>query len=291
MTGFARAGGQTDEVGWQWEVKSVNGRGLDIRVRLAPGYEGLEVPVRAAIAERFSRGSFNVALTVTRAGGGTRYVLNRDLLEQLLGVVQEVKGRMADATPAQIDGLLRVKGVLEEIEEPENEQHKTRRESAMLKSLDVALAAIAKARGSEGSKLAAVLEGHVTRIAELTGKAAGLAGAQPAAIRARLQAKLGELLSGQPGLPEERLAQEAALLAAKADVREELDRLTAHVTQARELMSAGGPVGRRLDFLSQEFNREANTLCSKAEDLELTRVGLELKATIEQFREQVQNVE
>jgi uncharacterized protein (TIGR00255 family) len=280
-----------DEVVWQWEVKSVNGRGLDIRLRLAPGHEGLEGPVRAALAERFARGSFNVALAVTRAAGANRYALNRPLLDRLLEVAAELKHRLPDAAPAGIDGLLRVKGVLEEVEQPEDEAVKAARETAMLKSLETALSAIAQARLSEGAKLAAVLESHVARIAALTRQAAGLAGAQPAAIRARLHGKLAEMLAGQPGLSEERLAQEAALLAAKADVREELDRLTAHVAQARELLAAGGPVGRRLDFLSQEFNREANTLCSKAEDLELTRAGLELKATIEQFREQVQNVE
>ncbi|HEY4136714.1 MAG TPA: YicC/YloC family endoribonuclease [Alphaproteobacteria bacterium] len=290
MTGFARAAGQIDEIGWQWEVKSVNGRGLDLRIRLAPGSEGLEVATRAALAEKFSRGSFSVNLTVTRAGGSGRFLLNRDLLDQLLDVMGEVKARVPDAQAPQIDGLLRVKGVLEEVEALDSDETKAKREKAMMKSLGEALVAVAAARQAEGAKLAAVLSGHVDKIATLAAQATGLAGAQPSAIRDRLQAKLKDLLGGS-GLSEERLAQEAALLAAKADVREEIDRLNAHVSQARELMAAGEPVGRRLDFLSQEFNREANTLCSKAEDLELTRVGLELKATIEQFREQVQNVE
>ena len=279
-----------DDIGWQWEVKSVNGRGLDLRIRLAPGAESLEVATRAALAEKFSRGSFSVNLSTTRAASAGRFLLNRDLLDQLVGVMADVKARIPDAAAPQIDGLLRVKGVLEEVEPADSEEAKAARDKAMLKSLAEALAAVAKARAEEGAKLAAVLEGHVAKIATLAAQAASVAGAQPAAIKARLVAKLKDLLGGA-GLAEDRLIQEAALLAAKADVREELDRLQAHVAQARELLAAKEPVGRRLDFLSQEFNREANTLCSKAEDLELTRIGLELKATIEQFREQVQNVE
>ncbi len=290
MTGFARAAGQMDDIGWQWEVKSVNGRGLDLRIRLAPGTESLEVATRAALAEKFSRGSFSVNLAVTRSASAGRFLLNRDLLDQLVGVMADVKARIPDAAAPQIDGLLRVKGVLEEVEPAESEEAKAARDKAMLKSLAEALTAVAAARAAEGDKLAGVLEGHIAKIAALATQAAGIAGAQPAAIKARLAAKLKDLLGGA-GLSEDRLIQEVALLAAKADVREELDRLTAHVSQARELLAAKEPVGRRLDFLSQEFNREANTLCSKAEDLELTRVGLELKATIEQFREQVQNVE
>jgi uncharacterized protein (TIGR00255 family) len=290
MTGFARAAGQMDDIGWQWEVKSVNGRGLDLRIRLAPGAEGLEVATRAALAEKFSRGSFSVNLAVTRAASAGRFLLNRDLLDQLVSVMADVKARIPDAAAPQIDGLLRVKGVLEEIEPAESDEARAARDKAMLKSLAEALIAVTAARAAEGDKLAGVLEGHVAKIAALAQQAAAIAGAQPEAIKARLVAKLTDLLGGS-GIAEDRLIQEAALLAAKADVREELDRLTAHVAQARELLAAKEPVGRRLDFLSQEFNREANTLCSKAEDLELTRVGLELKATIEQFREQVQNVE
>jgi uncharacterized protein (TIGR00255 family) len=290
MTGFARAGGQMDDVTWQWEVKSVNARGLDIRIRLAPGLEALEVPVRAAVGERFSRGSFNINLTVIRQAAVTRFTLNHDLLDQLLGVVKEVEGRVPGAA-VQIDGLLRVRGILDAVEEVESDEHKTKREAAMSASFTEALGAVAAARRAEGERLAAVLQGHVAQIATLANQAATIAAAQPAAIRDRLKAQIAELLAGAANLSEERLAQEAAILAGKADVREEIDRLNAHVAQARDLIGAGGAVGRRLDFLSQEFNREANTLCSKAADIELTRVGLDLKAVIEQFREQVQNVE
>jgi uncharacterized protein (TIGR00255 family) len=290
MTGFARAGGQMDDVSWQWEVKSVNARGLDIRIRLAPGAEALEVPVRNAIGEAFSRGSFNINLTVTRVGASTRFSLNHELLDQLLGVVKEVEGRVKGGT-VQIDGLLRVRGILDAVEEVESEEHKAKREAAMTASFTEALAAIGVARESEGERLATVLQGQVNQIAELAKRATTVAAAQPAAIRDRLKAQMADLLAGSTNLSEERLAQEAAMLAGKADVREEIDRLNAHVSQARELIGGGGAVGRRLDFLSQEFNREANTLCSKAGDIELTRLGLDLKAVIEQFREQVQNVE
>ena len=290
MTGFARAGGQIDDVIWQWEVKSVNGRGLDIRIRLAPGLESLEVPVRAALGERFSRGSFNINLTVTRQAPVTRFTLNHALLDQLLTVVKDVQGRVKGAA-VQVDGLLRVRGILESVEELESDADKAKRETGMSASFTEALNAVAAARQAEGERLATVLKGQVGQIAELAKRAAALGAAQPAAIRDRLKAQMAELLAGSSNLSEDRLAQEAALLAGKADVREEIDRLNAHVAQAGDLLNAGGAVGRRLDFLSQEFNREANTLCSKAGDIELTRVGLELKAVIEQFREQVQNVE
>jgi uncharacterized protein (TIGR00255 family) len=290
MTGFARAGGQMEDVTWQWEVKSVNARGLDIRIRLAPGLEALEVPVRAAVGERFSRGSFNINLSVSRQAPVTRFNLNHALLDQLLDVVKDVQGRLKGAA-VQIDGLLRVRGILEAVEELESDTHKAKREAAMNASFTEALAAVAAARRSEGERLAAVLKSQVAQIAQLAKRAASLGAAQPAAIRDRLKSQMADLLAGASSLSEERLAQEAALLAGKADVREEIDRLNAHVAQAGDLIGAGGAVGRRLDFLSQEFNREANTLCSKAGDIELTRVGLELKAVIEQFREQVQNVE
>ncbi len=279
-----------DDVSWQWEVKSVNARGLDIRIRLAPGAEALEVPVRNAVGETFSRGSFNINLTVTRLAAATRFSLNHELLDQLLGLVRDIEGRVKGGT-VQIDGLLRVRGILEAVEDVESDEHKARREAAMAASFGEALTAIAAARKSEGERLATVLQGQVDRIAALAKRSTMIAAAQPAALRDRLKAQMADLLAGSANLSEERLAQEAAVLAGKADVREEIDRLNAHVAQARELIGGGGAVGRRLDFLSQEFNREANTLCSKAGDIELTRLGLDLKAVIEQFREQVQNVE
>jgi uncharacterized protein (TIGR00255 family) len=290
MTGFARSGGQMDDVTWQWEVKSVNARGLDIRIRLAPGLEALEVPVRATVGERFSRGSFNINLTVTRQAAITRFTLNHDLLDQLLAVVRDVEGQVKGAS-VQVDGLLRVRGILEAVEEVESDEHKAKREAAMTTSFTEALNAVAAARRDEGERLTAVLQGHVAQIAALAKQASSVAASQPGAIRDRLKAQMADLLAGAANLSEERLAQEAAILAGKADVREEIDRLNAHVAQARDLIGDGRAVGRRLDFLSQEFNREANTLCSKAADIELTRVGLDLKAVIEQFREQVQNVE
>ena len=290
MTGFSRAEGQDGVFGWRWEVKSVNARGLDVRCRVPPGREGLEVAARAAVAERFKRGSFNISLFITHSSGNVTLALNREILGQLLGIVKEVEGEI-DAAPPQLDGLLRVRGVLEAIEEEEDEEERKRHDDAMTESLNGALADLAAMRLAEGARLAEVLGSRLEQIAALATQADGLAAAQPAAIKARLMEKIAAVLDEVPALPEERLAQEVALLIAKADVREEIDRLNSHHAAAGELIGEGGPVGRRLDFLAQEFNREANTLCSKSDNLELTRVGLELKSVIEQFREQVQNIE
>ena len=290
MTGFSRAEGQDGGFGWGWEVKSVNARGLDVRCRVPPGREGLEVAARAAVAERFKRGSFNISLFITHSSGNVTLALNREILGQLLGIVKEVEGEI-DAAPPQLDGLLRVRGVLEAIEEEEDEEERKRHDDAMTESLNQALADLAAMRLAEGARLAEVLGTRLSQIAALATQADGLAAAQPVAIKARLVERIAAVLEEVPALSEERLAQEVALLIAKADVREEIDRLKSHHAAAGELIGEGGPVGRRLDFLAQEFNREANTLCSKSDNLELTRVGLELKSVIEQFREQVQNIE
>ncbi|MEE8560077.1 MAG: YicC/YloC family endoribonuclease [Alphaproteobacteria bacterium] len=290
MTGFARSQGHEGDFGWRWEVRSVNARGLDVRCRMPPGLEAFELVARAAVAERFERGGFNLSLAVSRSPGEVKLVLNREMLDQLLGVVRDLEGEV-DAAPPRLDGLLRVRGVLEETEEEEAETTRTRREAVMAESLNEALVAVAAMRRGEGERLAGIVEGHLERIGERCSKAASLAAAQPEAMKARLKEQVSALLEELPAVPEDRLAQEAALLISKADVREEIDRIESHIAAARELIAQGGPVGRRLDFLAQEFNREANTLCSKSVDIELTRVGLELKAVIEQFREQIRNIE
>ncbi len=290
MTGFSRAEEQDGGFGWWWAVTSVNARGLDVRCRVPPGREGLEVAARAAVAERFKRGNFNISLFITHSSGNVTLALNREILGQLLGIVKEIEGEI-DAAPPQLDGLLRVRGVLEAIEEEEDEEERKRHDDAMTESLKQALADLAAMRLAEGARLAEVLGTRLSRIVALATQADGLAAAQPGAIKARLVEKIAAVLEEVPALSEERLAQEVALLIAKADVREEIDRLKSHHAAAGELIGEGGPVGRRLDFLAQEFNREANTLCSKSDNLELTRVGLELKSVIEQFREQVQNIE
>ncbi len=290
MTGFARAAGADRGRGWAWEVRSVNARGLDVRLRLPPGADTLEGPARAALAEKLKRGSVTVALQWAETGQPQRYRINTEMIGKLLALAKRFKGKVAAGKP-RLEALMAVRGVVEPVEQEESEAEREARLKAMLKSLDAAIADLAAARAAEGKRLEALLDDRFAEIESLTGRAAAAAAAQPEAIKARLKARVAELMEAQPALPEERLLQEAALAAGRADVREELDRLSAHVAAARELLKRGGAIGRQLDFLAQEFNREANTLCSKSADLELTRIGLDLKTAIEQMREQAQNVE
>jgi uncharacterized protein (TIGR00255 family) len=296
MTGFARAEGvdapdMHPGMHWAWELKSVNGRNLDVRCRLPVGFEVLESVARAAVAERFKRGNVSVTLTLSRGAEPPRVRINRELLSQLVALVDELKDKVA-AEPPRLDGLIGVRGVVEVVEEEEpTEAQRAVRISRMTETLAHALDSLASMRQDEGARLAAVIHQHLEAIEQLRQRAGAAAGAQPAALRARLKTQIEALLEASPALPEERLAQEAALLLTRADVREELDRLTAHVAAARKLLADGGGVGRKFDFLCQEFNREANTLCSKSADVELTAIGLDLKAAIDQLREQVQNIE
>lgn len=289
MTGFARAGGAAGATHWTVEIKSVNGRTLEVRTRMPSGFDALEALARTEIGKVIKRGNVNVNLTVTRAASAAPVRLNREMLEQVIRIAREIEG--AGAAPPRIDALLSVRGVIEAEETAPSEEEQAALEAAIGRSVAEAVAALAAARAAEGAHLAATLGGHLDTITRLTDAAAGTAALQPDALRAKLRQQVQALLEAVPALPEERLAQEAALLIAKADVREELDRLRAHIAQARALLAEGGAVGRRLDFLCQEFNREANTLCSKSADVDLTRIGLDLKATIEQFREQIQNIE
>ena len=290
MTGFARMEGDQDGYGWSWEVRSVNARNLDVRLRLPPGFDRLEAALRKAVADRLKRGSVNATLTVARPEQPPQIRVNREVLDQVLALAEELATRI-EAAPPRIDGLLAVRGVLETTEEEETEDQRARVDKAVVAGFDAALKALAAARAEEGGRLAVVVAGHLDRIAELADAARASAEAQPKAVEARLRDAVGALFEDEKRLSEERVAQEVALLAAKSDVREEIDRLVAHVASAREMMGSDDAVGRRLDFLCQEFNREANTLCSKASALELTRIGLELKASVEQLREQIQNIE
>ena len=290
MTGFAESAGGHGGLRWRCEAKSVNGRSLDMRLRTPPGYDGLEPPARRLACERFARGSFQISLTVEPEVNMRGLSIDAVALASAVKIAREIAAETGMA-PARVDGILALKGVIVQDEaEVLDEAARGARDAAILESLSVALDMLAKARGSEGAKLAALLGSQIDEIEKLTAEAAALAAAQPAALKARLESQLAELLAGAP-VPPERLAQEVALLATRADVREELDRLTAHVQDARALMAQGKGVGRKLDFLAQEFNREANTLCSKSSDIALTRTGLALKAVIDQFREQSQNVE
>jgi uncharacterized protein (TIGR00255 family) len=289
MTGFARVSGARGDATWVWEAKSVNGRGLDVRFRLPPGLDAIEQRAREAAQKRFKRGSLTASLQLQRQAATAAARVNVDQLAAVIAASRRFieKGVVE---PARLDGLLALKGVMEVDEGPaEDEAETAALHEALLSSLDQAFASLDVARREEGAALGRILADAVTRIDELRGAAASLAALQPDAIRDRFKQKLKELLDGE--LPEDRLAMEAAVLAVKADVREEIDRLGAHVEAARELLKAKEPAGRKLDFLCQEFNREANTLCAKSPDPELTRIGLDLKATIDQFREQAQNVE
>lgn len=290
MTGFSRKDGSDGTATWSWEIKSVNGRNLDLRCRLANGYEDLDPIVRTALSGSFSRGNFQLNLTVDQGKQATTFQINKDVLAQIKNAIAELECEVPSA-PARLDGLLGLRGVMEAVEDVETEEQLQARKKLIQEDLYAAIAKLRDARQEEGQRLDSVVRAMLGRIDELIATAANLAAAQPEALRTRLREQVAALLDASPALPEERLAQEAALLITKADIREELDRLNAHVEAGRELLDQAGPCGRRLDFLCQEFNREANTLCSKSSDVELTRVGLELKATIEQFREQIQNLE
>jgi uncharacterized protein (TIGR00255 family) len=291
MTGFAESTGSHEGLRWRWEAKSVNSRSLDLRLRIPPGYDGLEPPVRRLAGERFLRGAFQISLSMEAAEGARGLSVDAVALASAIRIARELSAETGLA-PARVDGLLALKGVIVADDtvpalDPVMRGH---RDAAILESLGVAFDKLTKERAREGGKLAALLKSQVDEIERLVAEAGRLAAAQPEALKTRLEAHIRELLDGNI-IPAERLAQEVALLAVKADVREELDRLGAHVQDARALVAQGKGVGRKLDFLAQEFNREANTLCSKSADIALTRNGLALKAVIDQFREQAQNVE
>ena len=290
MTGFARSGGERGAYAWTWELKSVNGRGLDLRCRMPSGHDALEPQVRSAAGKRFQRGNITINLQLQQTAGEGTVRINDAVLTQLVEVMQDLETRIV-ASPPRLDGLLALRGVMEIAEPEESESEREARERDMLANLNDALDALAAARQAEGERLAAILTAQLAEIETLVGAAAEAAEAQPAALKARLHEQVKALLDEEPALPEERLTQEVALLTMKADVREEIDRLGSHLAAARELLAAGNEVGRRLDFLAQEFNREANTLCAKSAGAELTAIGLDLKAVIDRLREQTQNIE
>jgi uncharacterized protein (TIGR00255 family) len=288
MTGFGRAEGADGAWSWAVEARSVNGRNLEVRFRGPPGFDTLERTAREGAQARFQRGQLTVNVQAKRSEAAGAARVNVEQLERYLGAGTPyvATGMVA---PARLDGLLALRGVIEASEGVDEPEALAAVEAAIAASIGTALDGLAAARGEEGAALAPVLGGLVDKIAALTGQAGELAAGQPAVIKARFEKRLTEL-AGEAAT-EERIVQEAAAMAVKADVREELDRLDGHVEGARALLAAEGAVGRRLDFLTQEFMREANTLCSKSALGALTTVGLDLKATIEQFREQVQNVE
>ena len=290
MTGFARADGVSGPYAWAWELKSVNAKGLELRLRTPAGWDAVEVPLRARAGEALARGTVHANLTVQRAGVAPVVRVNEPVLAAVLATMGDIAKRI-DAAPPSIDGILALKGVIEVIDEDEREEDRRAGEAAVVAGFGAALASLAEMRRREGSALAAILRARLDEIAVLTARAESAPGRKPEAIKARLAEQIATLLDGATRFDPDRLHQEALLMASKADIREELDRLVAHVAQARRLIEAGGPAGRKLDFLSQELNRESNTLCAKSNDVELTNIGLELKTVVEQFREQVQNLE
>ena len=290
MTGFARCNGTSGAYAWAWELRSVNGKNLDLRLRLPPGWDAVEAPVRARTAEALSRGTIYGTLSARREGVAPLVRVNEPVLAAVLATLREV-ARRVEAAPARLDGILALKGVIEVTDQEESEEDRRAAELAVIGGFGEALAALAGMRRQEGAALAGVLGTRLDEVGRLAERAEAAPGRRPEAIRSRLAAQVAVLVDVSDRFDADRLHQEAILIASKADVREELDRLAAHVEQGRNLLAQGGAVGRRLDFLAQELQREANTLCAKSNDVELTNIGLELKSVVEQFREQVQNLE
>jgi uncharacterized protein (TIGR00255 family) len=290
MTGFARSHGASGPYTFEWELKSVNAKGFDLRMRLPPGWDELEALAKKRAGELLSRGTVYANLTVKRSGAEQVIQINEDVLASIIRVAGELAGRI-DAVAPSIDGLLGIKGVIEVVEPESNEDEDKAARVAVAAALEQALNDLVQMRQREGATLGQILIQRMDEIEGLAKKAEAAPGRKPEAVRARLAEQVAALLETSDRFDVDRLNQEALLIAAKADIREELDRIASHVSQAREMIGKGGPVGRRLDFLAQEFNREVNTCCSKSNDIELTNTGLEMKNVVEQFREQVQNLE
>jgi len=290
MTGFARAVRGHGSLSITWEIRSVNGRGLEARLRLPSGFERLEQPARQAVQKRFSRGSIHAALTVASDAASLQPVVNERFLKDVAGLAQRLVEQFG-AAPATAGELLSLHGVLDLRDPTEDAETREGLEKAILDALEEGLDDLAEARREEGAALKDVLLAHLSAIESLTLQAEADPSREIGAIRERLAEQIKLLMEAAPTLDEARLHMEAAFLAAKADIQEEIDRLKTHVQAARSLIEAGGSIGRRLDFLAQEFNRESNTLCSKAGAASTTAIGLELKSVVDQFREQVQNLE
>ncbi|WP_421913709.1 YicC/YloC family endoribonuclease [Mesorhizobium sp.] len=291
MTGFARAAGEYAGTAIAWEVKSVNGKSVEVRLRLPQGFERLEPTVRQTIQKRFSRGNFQATLTIGRAAGTqAQPVVNEAFLKDVAGLAKRLQEQFGVA-PATADGLLSLRGVLDIPETVETEDERSALDVAIMAALEEALNGLEKARQGEGEALRSLLSGHIDAIEALTLQAEADPSREPAAIRERIAEQVRLLMDASANLDASRLHMEAAFLATKADIREEIDRLKTHVASGRTLLNGGGAIGRKLDFLAQEFNRESNTLCSKSNAAAVTAIGLELKAVVDQFREQVQNLE
>lgn len=290
MTGFGRADGSCADWRWHWELKTVNARGLDIRMRMPNGLEALEQELKKSLQAKLKRGAVQVFINIERENAGADVRINAALASKLMADLKELATALGTEPPT-LDAVLGIRGVIEVAEPDTDEEETAARLKAVAATFEEAVESLLSARTDEGAKLQIILENVLSEIDQLVARADARAVVAPEAIRNKLEAQVTELLADRAEMPEERIIQEVAMLAGKADIREELDRLRAHIAQARTLLAEGISVGRKLDFLAQEFNREANTLCSKSSDTELTRIGLDLKAAIEQLREQVQNIE
>src|ERR1700674_3662853 len=290
MTGFARGHGVSTSYAWSWELKSVNAKGLDLRLRLPPGWDVIETQARSRAAEVLARGTVYGNLSVHREGIEPLVRINESVLAAVLATIGRLSGRV-QAAPPSLDGLLALKGVIDVTEEDEREEDRRAAEVAVLAGFQESLAHLIEMRRHEGEALGRVLAARLAEIAALTARAEAAPGRRPEAIKARIAEQVATLLGASDRLDPDRLHQEAILMASKADIREELDRLGSHVRQTHPLLHQTGGNGSPPDFLAQELNREANTLCAKSNDVELTNIGLELKSVVEQFREQVQNLE
>jgi uncharacterized protein (TIGR00255 family) len=290
MTGFARSHGASGPYAFEWELKSVNAKGFDLRLRLPPGWDEIEAPAKKRAGELLSRGTVYANLNVKRTNAVAQVRINEDVLAAVVKVAGQLAGRI-DAVAPSVDGLLGIKGVIEVVEPESNEEEDKAAKAAAMAAFEQALTNLVEMRRREGATLGQVLIQRMDEIEKLAKRAEAAPGRKPEAIRARLAEQVAALLEASDRFDQDRLTQEALLIATKADIREELDRIASHIAQAREMLGKGGPVGRRLDFLAQEFNREVNTCCSKSNDIELTNTGLEMKNVVEQFREQVQNLE
>lgn len=290
MTGFARVDGAIDALTWHWEIKSVNGKGFDTRCRLPSGYEAIEPTVREIAAKHVRRGNLQVNLQTGRDTTVSTLRVNEDTLAQILPLAQSLREQL-NAPPVTVEGILAIRGILEMGEPEETDEMRDTRHAAMLKDFADACVSLADMRRAEGENMARVISGQLDTIERLTTEARECPARSADAIKARLSDQISRLMETGEAFDADRLHQEAVLIAAKTDIQEEIDRLFAHVEASRELLTSDQPVGRKFDFVAQEFNREANTLCSKSTDQSLTKIGLELKTVIDQLREQVQNIE
>jgi uncharacterized protein (TIGR00255 family) len=290
MTGFARSHGASGPYTFEWELKSVNAKGFDLRLRLPQGWDELEAFAKKRAGEMLSRGTVYANFNIKRADALSTVRINEDVLAAVVKVASSLAGKI-DAVAPSIDGLLAIKGVIEVVEPERNEEEDKAATAAATAAFDEALKNLVAMRRREGEALGQILDQRMGEMEALAKKAEAAPGRKPEAIKARLSEQIAALLETSDRFDPDRLNQEALLIAAKADIREELDRIASHIAQAREMIKKGGAVGRRLDFLAQEFNREVNTTCSKSNDVELTNTGLEMKNVVEQFREQVQNLE